>query len=234
MGASDIDTAATDRLLTTTRTVRRRLDPSRPVPPEVVLECLRIATQAPTGGNLQRTRWVVVTDAATRRALGDLYRRAMDPYHAIMEPIAAGGETGEKVIASSRHLADVMGDVPVLVIPCELGSPADFNALLGAAGYPHSLTDNIAASGFYGSVWPAVWSLMLALRSRGLGSALTTMHLALEREAGELLGIPDTARQIGLIPVAYYSGEGFKPAPRRPVEEITYWNRWKDTQTPRG
>jgi len=232
MAATDIDTNATDHLLTTTRTVRKRLDLTRPVPAPVVLECLELASQAPTGGNLQRTRWVVVTDPDKRRAIGDLYKRAMDPYHAIMEPLASAAGTNDKVIASSRYLADVMGSAPVLVIPCELGSPADANALLKAGGYPHTLSDNVAASGFYGSVWPSVWSFMLALRSRGLGSALTTMHLALEREAGELLGIPDTVTQIGLIPVAYYTGDTFKPANRRSVTELTYWNAWKDTTPP--
>jgi nitroreductase len=233
MAATDIDTQATDRLLTTTRTVRKRLDLSRPVPPAVIIECLRIASQAPTGGNLQRTRWVVVTDAGKRKALGDLYKRAMDPYHAIMVPLAeAVGGGNEKVIASSQYLADVMGQAPALVIPCELGSAAEANAMLRAADYPHPLSDNVAGSGFYGSIWPAVWSLMLALRSRGLGSALTTMHLALEREAGELLGIPESVTQIGLIPVAYYTGDTFKPANRRPVEEVTYWDAWKNTSTP--
>jgi nitroreductase len=233
MDASDIDTTATDRLLTTTRTVRKRLDLSRTVDPGVVLECLRIASQAPTGGNLQRTRWVVVTDEEKRRALGDLYRRAMDPYHAIMEPLAAAAGTNAKVLSSSRYLAEVMHRVPVLVIPCELGVPGEVNALLQAGGYPHPLADNVGASGFYGSAWPAVWSFMLALRSRGLGSALTTMHLALENQAGELLGIPETVTQIGLIPVAHYTGDGFKPANRRAVEEVTYWNDWKNISPPK-
>jgi len=232
MPATDVDTNATDHLLTTTRTVRKRLDLTRPVPASIVLECLELAAQAPTGGNLQRTRWVVITDPDKRRAIGDLYKRAMDPYHAIMEPLAAASGANDKVISSSRYLADVMGQAPVLVIPCELGSPADANALLTAGGYPHTLSDNVAASGFYGSVWPSVWSFMLALRSRGLGSALTTMHLALERDAAALLGIPDTVTQIGLIPVAYYTGETFKPANRRSVAEMTYWNTWKDTTPP--
>jgi len=233
MTATDIDTAATDHLLTTTRTVRKRLDLSRPVPASVVHECLELASQAPTGGNLQRTRWVVVTDPAKRAAMGDLYKRAMDPYHAIMGPLAeAAGGGNSKVLESSRYLAEVMGKAPVLVIPCELGSAPEANALLRAGNYPHELSDNVAGSGFYGSVWPAVWSFMLALRSRGLGSALTTMHLALEREAGVLLGIPDTVTQIGLIPVAYYTGDTFKPANRRPVAEMTYWNAWKDTTQP--
>lgn len=227
MSATDIDSNETDRLLTTTRAVRKRLDLSRPVEPQVVLECLRIATQAPTGGNLQRTRWVVVVDAERRKALGELYRRAMDPYHAIMQPLVSAIGSNEKVISSSKYLAGVMDRVPVLVVPCELGKPGESNMLLQRGNYPYELSDNVAASGFYGSVWPTVWSFMLALRSRGLGSALTTMHLALEKEAGELLNIPETVTQIGLIPVAYYSGETFKPANRRPAEEITYWNGWK-------
>ncbi|MGH9195187.1 MAG: nitroreductase family protein, partial [Acidimicrobiia bacterium] len=122
---------------------------------------------------------------------------------------------------------EVMGQVPLLVIPCQLGTPADQNALLTRANYPFPLSENISASAFYGSVWPAVWSFMLALRSRGLGSALTTMHLAFEKETCELLGIPETVTQIGLIPVAYYTGGSFKPGSRRDVEEITYWNEWK-------
>lgn len=232
MPAADVDTTATDHLLTTTRTVRKRLDLSRPLPAEIILECLRVASQAPTGGNLQRTRWMVVTEPEKRRALGAIYKRAMDPYHAIMVPLGEAAGANPKVAASSQYLAEVIGDAPVLVIPCELGSPTDLATMLRAGGYPHTLSDNVAASSFYGSVWPAVWSLMLALRSRGLGSALTTMHLALEREAGELLGIPETVTQIGLIPVAYYSGETFKPANRRPIEQTTYWNGWKNTNAP--
>ena len=232
MSAKDVDTTATDHLLTTTRTVRKRLDLDRPVEAGVILECLRVASQAPTGGNLQRTRWIVVTDPEKRRSLGNIYKRAMDPYHAIMRPLAEAAGTGENVVASSVYLAEVMGRAPALIIPCELGSPSDFGALLRAGNYPHPLSDNVAGSSFYGSVWPAVWSLMLTLRSRGLGSALTTMHLALEREAGDLLGIPETVSQIGLIPVAYYTGETFKPANRRAVEEVTYWNGWKNTVVP--
>src|SRR5438093_6639730 len=147
MPATDVDTTATDHLLTTTRTVRRRLDLSRPVPPSVILEALRIASQAPTGGNLQRTRWVVVTDEEKRRALGDIYKRAMDPYHEIMIPLAQSAGGNEKVLESSQYLAEMMGRAPALVIPCELGSPAEANALLQAGNYPHALSDNVAASG---------------------------------------------------------------------------------------
>jgi nitroreductase len=231
MGASDIDTEATDRLLTTTRTVRKRLDLTRPVDPQTVLDAIRIATQAPTGGNLQRTRWMVITGDAKRKALGDIYKRAMDPYHDIMAPLVEAAGSNKGVFESSSYLAEVMGQVPVLVIPCELGKPGEMRMLLESADYPFELSENVGGSGYYGSVWPAVWSFMLALRSRGLASALTTMHLALEREAGELLGIPDTVTQIGLIPVAHYTGETFRPAKRRPAEETTYWDSWR---TPRS
>jgi nitroreductase len=232
MPERDIDIESADRLLTTTRAVRKRLDLDRPVEPEVILECLRIAIHAPTGSNLQRWRWVIVTDAEKKAAVADVYRRAIGPYHDIMEgAIRPDDSQAARVWGSSRYLEEVLERVPVLVIPCHLGAPEEMGFLLKAGGYPLELSDNVMASGFYGSIWPAVWSLMLALRSRGLGSALTTMHLALEREAGEILGIPDTVTQVGLLPVAYFTGETFKPANRRPAEEITYWNGWKNTTT---
>lgn len=230
--AHEFDLDSTDRLLTTTRSVRKRLDLDRPVDKGVILECLRIALQAPTGSNMQRWRWVVLTDAEKRKAVGELYRKAIDPYHDIMESLAKGGPDAEKVAASSRYLADNIERVPVLVVPCHLGEHNEMGKLLGSLGYPHPISDNLTASGFYGSIWPAVWSFMLALRSRSIASALTTMHLALEREVGELLGIPDTVSQIGLIPVAHYKGETFRSAKRRPVEEIAYWDEWKNTSLP--
>ena len=196
---------------------------------DVVQECLRLALQAPTGSNLQRWRWMVVTNEAKRRSLGELYLQAIDPYHDIMEKLAGDDNRSQKVAESSRFLADNLHRVPVLVIPCHLGAPDDMNKLMEPLGYPHVISANLAGSGFYGSIWPAVWSFMLALRSRSLASTLTTMHLALEREVGELLGIPETVSQMGIIPVAHYKGTTFKPATRRPLEEIAYWDTWKNT-----
>jgi nitroreductase len=228
-GSPEFHRECVDRLLTTTRAVRKRLDLERPVDLAVVEECLRLALQAPTGSNLQRWRWVVITDPAKKEAVAEAYRTAIDPYHDIMESLARGNEQSSKVASSSRYLAENLERVPVLVIPCHLGTADDMRQLLGSLGYPHPITDNLAASGFYGSIWPAVWSFMLALRSRDLASTLTTMHLALEREVGEQLGIPDTVSQMGIIPVAHFTGDTFRPAKRRPVEEITYWNSWKNT-----
>ena len=215
MGAP-FDLAQTDKLLTTTRAVRKRLDLTRPVPRELVRECIEVATQAPAGGNVQRWRWVCVDDPDIKAGLADLYRRAYEPYIAMqremVEQAGRGGVAG--IISSSDHLAKVLHDVPTLVIPCGLDRvPAE-----GGGG---------TAQGYYGSLLPAVWSFMLAARSRGLGTAWTTLHLGSEREAGELLGIPDTVTQLALIPVAYYTGDDFKPGDRRDVDEVTYWNGWR-------
>ncbi len=210
------DLTQTDRLLTTTRAVRKRLDLTRPVEREVVLDCLRIATQAPSGGNIQPWRWLVVDDPDIRAGLADLYRKTYGPYIEQQKELVrqAGGDDNNAVLRSSDYLAEHLHEVPVMVIPCllnrlpETPSPAD-------------------TAGFYGSILPATWSFMLALRSRGLGSAYTTLHLHQEQAAAELLGIPDTVTQCALIPVAYTTGGDFKPADRRPVTDVTYFNAWK-------
>jgi nitroreductase len=215
---TDFDLAQTDRLLTTTRSVRRRLDFSRPVAREVLLDCLRLAIQAPTGGNTQGWRWLVVDDPDLRAGLADLYRRTFEPYIAARqaELVAAGLKATNSVVRSSQYLADNLHRVPVHVVPCLLGRlPA------GAS--------TAETAGLYGSILPAVWSFMLALRSRGLGSAYTTLHLGFEKEAAELLGIPDTVTQVALIPVAHTKGGDFRPAGRRPIEEIAYFNGWRRT-----
>ncbi|MQA85549.1 MAG: nitroreductase [Streptosporangiales bacterium] len=209
-----MDTAVTDHLLSTTRAVRRRLDLGRPVEREVILDCVRLAVQAPTGSNRQNWRWVVVTDPDTRARLAELYRSGGSSYLRRQLEAHPSGQNA-RVFSSAQYLLEVLHRVPVLVIPCVEGGP--------------SAPTNRGAAPFYGSILPAVWSFMLALRSRGLGSAWTTFHLAHEREAAEILGIPEGITQVALIPVAYAKGDDFKPARRRPVEEITYWDRWNAT-----
>ena len=202
-----------DHLLTTTRAVRKRLDLTRPVPREVVLECLRLAIQAPTGGNSQGWRWLVVDDAEKRAAIAALYKKRADPY---LDGYRKVSDTANPVLDSSQYLTDHLHEVPLFVIPCILGR------------LPES-PSNEEAAGFYGSILPGVWNFQLALRSRGLGSVFTTLHLGYEREAGEILGIPETVTQAALIPVAYTVGTDFKPAGRRPIDQITYWNGWKQS-----
>ncbi|QKT06415.1 nitroreductase family protein [Gordonia sp. X0973] len=200
-----------DQLLTTTRSVRKRLDLERPVPLDVIREALEVALQAPSGSNSQGWHWIVIDDAEKKRQIADLYRKSFAPY------IAAKREqrtdpTGERVTSSASYLAEVLEQVPVFVIAA---------IHVGRAGLPDG-----NQAGVWGSLLPAAWSLQLALRARGLGSAWTTLHLAYEREVAEILGIPDGIAQGVLLPVAYYTGDGFKPAPRRPLDEVLHLNEW--------
>ena len=215
MTDAPFDLAQTDKLLTTTRSVRKRLDLSAPVDPDVIMKCIDIASQAPTGGNSQQWRWVVVDDPDKRAALAEIYNRTARPYLAEGRKNMAAGM--ENIVSSAEHLSDVLADVPVHVIPCILGRPENL--------------DPMSLAGFYGGIIPAAWSFMLALRSRGYGTAWTTLHLPLEKEAAELLGIPPTVTQAALLPVARYRGDDFKPGTRRPAAEITYWNQWKSTRS---
>jgi nitroreductase len=205
----------TDELLSTTRAVRRRLDLERPVEREVLLDCIRISQQAPTGGNQQGWHWVIVTDAAKRQELAELYRRLGSQYLAqARAAVSEDDPQTARVYDSALWLADHLAEVPVHVIPCTQGR-------LASEGF-----SNAAAASFYGSIIPAVWSFQIALRSRGLGSAYTTLHLFAEQDAAKLLGIPDDVSQIALLPVAYTKGTDFKHAARPDPETITSWNAW--------
>jgi len=214
----DFDLAQTDALLSTTRAVRKRLDFDREVPDDVLLECLQLAVQAPTGSNRQGWRWMVVRDAEKKAALADIYRRAGGDYLAAAAENADSNTTGGRVADSANFLAQNLQDVPVMVIPMIIGRLDDADG--GGT--------TTAAAGLLGSVIPAMWSFQLALRSRGLGSCYTTIHLGLEAEAAEVLGIPAHMTQAGLLPVAYTKGTDFKPAARPPVETITYLDTYKN------
>jgi nitroreductase len=205
-----------DRLLSTTRTVRRRLDLERPVPPEVILECLELAHQSPIGGNEEVRRWLVLTEQPLKAQLADIYRsQAMDYLTSLVE---ASDPQTQRLGRSAMYLAENFERVPALVLPC-LDVPVD-------------LSNNNNAASSYGSVMPAIWSFQLALRSRGLGSALTTLHLGREADAAKLLRIPDGVTQVALLPVAYTVGTAFKRAARIPIAKRTYWNSWGVTTVP--
>ena len=207
----DFDLAMTDELLATTRAVRKRLDLDRPVPRAVIMECVALSMQAPTGSNIQGWRWVIVEDAAKRAALGEIYRSAAGGY-LTSAAAAADGQTG-RVLSSAVWLMENLEKVPVLAIPCiEARFPPD--------------APNAMQAGTYGSIYPAVWSFQLALRARGLGSALTTLHLLKEQEAADLLGIPEGIMQVGLLPVGYTRGTDFKRAERPDAETIVHWDGW--------
>lgn len=208
---SDFDLATVDRLLSTTRAVRRRLDLTRPVPRDVVLDCVRLSQQAPTASNTQSWRWLLVDDPAVRRRLGEIYAQGIPT----IEAAAALAEDRQtrNVYASALWLASRMGEVPLLAVPC-VAQPLP-------AGAPLVLTAAV-----FGSIYPAVWSFQLALRSRGLGSAFTTLHLLFEEEVRAALGLPAEVTTVALLPVAWTTGGDFRPAARPPVERIVHWNAW--------
>ena len=211
-----------DELLSTTRTVRRRLDLARPVEREVLEDCLRLAQQAPSGSNRQGWHFVVVEDAERRAALAELWCRGAEKDLAMPSAVGAAA-TGDpehdaqmtRIRASVAYLMDHLHEVPVHVIPCIEGR-TDTRQLPA-----------VAQASTWGSVFPAVWSFQLALRSRGLGSALTAFHLFFEEEAAAILGIPYAeVMQAALLPVAYTVGTDFKPAPRKPLESMVHWGAW--------
>ena len=207
--AFDLDTV--ERLLTTTRAVRRRLDYERPVEREVILDCIRISQQAPTGTNAQHWRWLVIDDPDKKAALGEIYARGI-PLLDEMSKSAKDAQTAT-VYNHARDFAARLGDVPIHVIPC-LEGRLDEDA------------QQVHITTYYGSVYQAVWSFQLALRSRGLGSVFTTMHLAFEEESRQILDLPENVVQTALLPVAYTLGMDFKPTDRPPPESITHFNEW--------
>jgi nitroreductase len=204
-----------DEVLTTTRAVRKRLDFDRPVPRELIEECLRVAIQAPTGSNRQGWHFVAISDAERKKAITDLYRRSWERYSTMPAPDYATddvrGQRMPAVRSSSQYLADRYHEAPWLVIPVLEGKPPQ----------------NHMQAGYWGSILPAFWSFLLAARARGLGTAWTTLHLAYEQEAAEIIGLPfEKFTQAGMTPVAFYTGDTFKPAPRLPLETVVHWETW--------
>ncbi len=208
-----------DEMLSTTRAVRKRLDFERPVPEDVLRECVELAVQAPTASNMQTWHFVFVTERDKIEAIAALYQRGFGTYVGDRGTIARAFPDRDeawvaqqaRVVDSAVYLAENMHRSPVLLIPC-------------AAGRTDKPLDVVALGG---SVIQAAWSFMLAARERGLGTCWTTLHLAYERETAEILDIPyDKVRQFALIPVAYTIGTDFRPAVRGNIDSIVSWNRW--------
>jgi nitroreductase len=208
-----------DELLTTTRTVRRRLDFERPVDRALIEECIEIALQAPSGQLKQNWHWIVIDDAETKKRIGEIYA---DLWNA---DVLAGNVHSydesdprsvrmSRVMESAKYLANNIGRAPWLVIPCGTGR------VLGEPTVPEQAR-------FWSSILPAMWNFMLAARARGLGVAWTTEHLKREEQVAELLGIPyPEVTQCGLFPVAYSIGTDFKKAHRIAGSELTHWQAW--------
>lgn len=213
------DVGTCDKLLTTTRSIRKRLDLTCPVPPELIEECLEVALQSPSATNTQKWRFVVVSDAQKRAAIAKIYKQAFQEYWAQADEAAqaygtddAHSAEADRLIDSAVYLSEHLGEVPVHVLFC-IEDRTD----------PGSLFQQ---STVFGSILPAAWSFMLAARARGLGCCWTTVHLLHADETAALLDIPDTVTQAVLLPVAYYTGRDFKVAPRTPASELTHWDGW--------
>ncbi|MFM2115429.1 MAG: hypothetical protein RI908_1170 [Actinomycetota bacterium] len=209
-----------DEVLTTTRSVRKRLDFDKPVERSVVEECLHLALQAPTGSNSQGWQFVIVEDAAKKKALADIYKAnfsiyAKNPRSAQYEDGDLRAEQRDKITESATFLTENFHRVPLMLVPCITGRLDNASVFQGASAW--------------GSILPAVWSFMMALRERGMGSAWTTIHLIGdgEKKAAEVLGIPyDTVSQAGLFPIAYTVGTDFKVAKRLPLDTVMHWDTW--------
>ena len=214
-----LDVGMCDKLLTTTRSIRKRLDLTRSVPPELIEECLEVALQSPSATNTQKWRFVVVSDAQKRAAIAKIYKQAFQEYWAQADEAAqaygtddAQSAEADRLIDSAVYLSEHLGEVPAHVLFC-IEDRID----------PGSLFQQ---STVFGSILPAAWSFMLAARARGLGCCWTTVHLLHADETAQLLDIPDTVQQAVLLPVAYYTGRDFKVAPRTPAAELTHWDGW--------
>lgn len=205
-----------DEVLTTTRAVRRRLDVTRPVSRELIEECLELALQAPNGSNRNTWRWIVVDDRDMIRKLAGEYVAAMgllnDGSKPTENPLGVS-ERDERVLASAMALVDKLPHMPAVLIPLMPGRPDG--------------KDVVAQASMWGSIVQAVWSFMLALRERGLGSIWATVTTRREREIAQLLGIPyEQYTQVGFFPIAYTEGTDFKRAWRKPVSEVLSYNRF--------
>jgi nitroreductase len=211
-----------DQLLTTTRAVRKRLDTSRPVPAALLRECVAAALQAPSGSNQLTMQFVVVTDGAKRAAIGEIYRQCYEMYKG-MDGVYVGSivkETDEenaqqhRVQTSADFLGDHMGDAPVLVIACTASGRLD--------GMPAMMSASML-----GNILPATWSFMLAARARGLGTSWTTLHLMMEQQVADVVGIPfQEVQQVCLTPVAFTKGTDFRPAMRPDPDSVIHWDAW--------
>jgi nitroreductase len=202
-----------DEVLTTTRTVRKRLDLSKPVPRPVIEECLELALQAPNGSNLNVWRWIVVDDPTTIAAIARVYKAGLEVYAKDHYRANSGVPDEAKLMDSAMTLLRVMDRVPAMLIPLMPGRVEGKNASDQAV--------------MWGSIVQAVWSFCLALRERGLGSAWTTVTLERENDMADILGIPfEQYTQVGLFPIAYTLGTDFKRAWRKPVSEVLSYNKF--------
>ncbi|MFK7913378.1 MAG: nitroreductase family protein [Pseudomonadales bacterium] len=200
------DLAAVDEILSTARSVRRKLDFERPMDEQELLDCINVATQAPVGLGGENWRFVVATQSPQKQAIAQIYRN-------VLEEIQQ--RHGLALKPTQHALADRLHEIPAMILVCVEGQPADQET--------HSQV------GFYGSILPAAWSLMLALRARNIGCTWTSLLASRPTEVAQALGIPGAVTQTVMLPIGYTKGAVLRRAKRRDAAEITYWNRWGNT-----
>ncbi|MCZ6656139.1 MAG: nitroreductase family protein [Gammaproteobacteria bacterium] len=198
-----LDLASVDAVLSTARSVRRKLDFDRAVEPETIFECVNIATQAPTGLGGESWRFLVVTEPDRKRQLADLYR-------AVLTDLAR--QRGIEVKATQQALVDRLHEIPAMIFVCTTADKPGAE-IAGQVAY-------------YGSILPAAWSLMLALRARNLGATWTTLLASRQQEVAAILGMPDGVVQTVMLPVAYTKGAKLRKADRLDATHVTYWETW--------
>jgi nitroreductase len=207
-----------EHLLTTTRSARKSLDLDTHVDIDDIRECLRVGLQAANGSNQQSWRWLVIVDPALRRRLAELYRDAylLRVGGQMLGDLLPAGSPEGRLMSSTEWLVENLANIPLLVIPCY---QAYLPRIEGDESF-HQAT-------LYGSIFPAVWNFQLALHARGYGTCITTLHLHREDAVAELLEIPESYTQGCLLPVGRLrAGHTFRPARRRPLDEVVAVDRW--------
>ena len=183
--------------------MRRNLDFSRPVEPEVIFDCINVSTQAPTGLGGESWRFLVVTDSNRKREIAGLYRDVL---------VGLQEERGLVIKPTQQALVDRLHEIPAMIFVCSLGTPPG-----------PEIPTQVA---YYGSVLPSAWSLMLSLRARNLGATWTTLLSSQQDALSRILDVPEDVVFTVMLPVGYMKGARLKKADRMDARRVTFWNRW--------
>ena len=199
----EINVDQIDEVLSTARSVRKNLDFNRPVDRQMLLDCIDVAVQAPVGLGGENWRFVVVDDPAPKQDIAKLYGEILTQ---LFE------QRGMEMKPTHRALMDRLHDMPAMIFVCVDGLPPD--------------DTNASQIGFYGSILPAAWSLMLALRARNLGTTWTSLLTSRQEEVAKILGMPKDTLLTVMFPVAHLKGATLRRAKRDPAAQVTFWNKW--------
>ena len=207
----DFDLTQIDEVLSTARSVRRNLDFERPIEREVLYDCIDVAVQAPTGIAGENWRFVIVDEAEPKAAIAEIYREVL---------LNIFAERDMPMKPTHKALIERLHEIPAMIFVCVDGAP------LG-----EEVSSNVA---FYGSILPAAWSLMLALRARQIGATWTSLLSSRQEEVADVLHIPDGVVQTVMLPVGYTKGATMRRAARQPAAEVSFWNRWGERSPGNG